>query len=311
MKREEKAKTLIVFSMLLAVLLISLASAGVFGWIKQTITGKATTVPFNLNISVGGLQIITIYNQTTAITINEAPATSEVILNFSVYSPVGAQEINTSSAQINISFTGEDLRLNDTCKLADYSGDYANFTCNVTMWWWDINDTWTITAYIEDNSSNPYVNDSQVQDVGEQQSVQGSPAILNWPGISPGAWNSTASNDPLLLNNTGNIPSINISVNATHLRGEQDPTQGLWAGNFSVSWDNGGSPPAECGSTRMQYNTFMQLATANLTKGNYTINNGNTGQEELYFCLVILENNLTTQAYSSANESAWIVDTLS
>ena len=296
-------------SLILGILFMSLASAGVLGWIKETVTGKATTVPFDLNITVGGLQINMVYNQTTAVTINEGPAQSEVIINFSVYSPVGAQEINTSSAQLNLSLAGEDTRTNNSCKVTDYSGEYANFTCNVTMWWWDINDTWAITAYIEDNASNEYINNSETQDLGEQQAVQGGPSIILWAGgVSPGAWNSTATNDPLLINNTGNFPSENISINATHLRGEEDNTQGLWAGNFSIGWDQGGSPPAECGSSRMEYSLFRQVETANLTKGNYTKNDKIEGQEELYFCLVILESNLSAQAYSSADEGPWEVD---
>ena len=313
MKKEGKIKSLIAVSILIGILLITLASAGIISWIKETITGEATNVPFDLNITVGGLQIITVYNQTSAVTINEAPASSQVIINFSVYSPVGADKINTSSAQVNLSFTNEDLRENNSCKVTDYGGDYANFTCTVIMWWWDVNDTWTITASIEDNSSNRFINGSQVQAVGEQQAVQGGPAIISWGGgISPGSSNSTATNDPLLLNNSGNIPSTNITVNATHLRGEEDPTQLLWAGNFSLGWDTGATDP-ECGASSMQYMTYVQVDTANLTKGNFTINDGSTGQEEIYFCLVTLANNLSTQAYSSANETEgpWTADTLS
>jgi len=306
MKREGKIKSLVLVSGLMGILLLSLVSAGWFGWIKETITGKATTVPFHLNITVGGPQIITVYNQTAAVTINEAPLSSEAIINFTVYIPVGVENLNLSTAKVNLSFTNEDTRTNASCKTLVAVGDYANFTCNVTMWWWDVNDTWSITAYIKDNASNGVVNTTQVQRVGEQKSVQGGPPILTWPGVSPGAWNSTSNNHPLLINNSGNFPCANITINATTLRGEAINTEVIWASNFSVHWNTGGSPPAECNNTaRMRTSLFTQVMVANLTKGNFTINNGNTGQERLYFCLMYLDSNLSTQAYSTAQEGTW------
>ncbi len=311
MKREGKIKSLILILGVMGILLLSLVSASWFDWVKKTITGKATTVPFDLNITVGGPEIITVYNQTDAVTINEGPDYSEAIINFTVYIPVGVENLNLSTAKVNLSFTNEDTRTNASCKVTDYEGDYANFTCNVTMWWWDANDTWTINAYIKDNASNAAINTTQIQDVGEQQSVLGGPSLLTWSGVSPGAWNSTSTNDPLLLNNSGNFPSANITLNATHLRGETDNTELIYAGNFSVHWNTGGSPPTECNNTaRMMAGEFIQVMVANLTKGNYTKNNGNEGQEKLYFCLLYLHSNLSTQAYSTVDEGQWEADML-
>jgi len=56
MKREGKAKRIMLISGIMGILLLSLASAGMFDWIKKTLTGKATNVPFNLNITVGAPQ---------------------------------------------------------------------------------------------------------------------------------------------------------------------------------------------------------------------------------------------------------------
>jgi hypothetical protein len=110
----------------------------------------------------------------------------------------------------------------------------------------------------------------------------------------------------LILNNTGNVPinTGNIQINSTNLRGESDSSLALWAKNFSVSWDNGGTPPAECSGTAMNNKTLVGVATANVTEGNFTINDG-TAQEQLYFCLKIAGSELTTQSYSTANESTW------
>ena len=313
MKKEDKIKTVLMISGIMGILLLSLASAGVLGWIKETLTGKATDVPFNLNITVGGPQIISVYNQTpVGVTINEGPLASYVIINFSVFIPVGVENLNLSTALVNLSYSGEDTRTNESCKTTDYGGNYANFTCNITMWWWDVNGTWSITAHIRDNASNGVVNTTQVQGVGLQQAVIGGPALLTWSGVSPGSWNATSNNDPLLMNNTGNFPSTNISINATHLRGETVTTEVIYSQNFSVHWNNGGSPPAECNNTaRMGNEAWARVEVANLTKGNYSQNDGSTGQERLYFCLIYVASNLSTQSYSTATDGAWAANILS
>lgn len=302
-----KIKFFLVIFFLAGIMLLSLSSAGMFDWIKKTVTGKATQIPFDVNITVGGPQIIRVFNMSeTPVTINEGPMPSFAIINFSVYMPIGVENLNLSTALVNLSYTNEDTRTNSTCKNIAYSGTSANFTCNVRMWWWDVNGTWTITAFIRDNASNGVINNTATQFVGLQRAITGAPSIITWPGISPGSHNSSSNNHPIRLNNTGNYPIMNLSINATNLRGEISNTELIWAANFSAHWATGGSPSAECNNTaRMRHGLFSQVAVANISKGNYTINNGATGQEQIYFCLLYLASNLTTQAYSTATEGSW------
>ncbi len=310
MKREGKIKSLVVISILIGIFLISLSSAGVIDWIKATVTGKATSQQFEINITVGAPGIYAVYNESIAVDI-QANTFTPVIINFSVYTPLGAVNVNHSTATVNLSFAGQDTRENASCYPYEISGDYVNYTCNITMWWWDINDTWTITAYVLDNASSPGINNTATQWLGQTSDMVGGPTPLTWSAISPGTGNQTSNNDPYIINNTGNIaiPSAILKINATHLRGETESTEGLWAGNFSVNWTTGGTPPAECGGTGMVYSEFTAVTGANLSAGNYTINDAATGQESLYFCIVETQGNLSTQAYSTADEGMWTVDT--
>jgi hypothetical protein len=308
-KSVKKEKYLILFSIIILLLIVSGVSAGWFEELKSKITGKATQNVV-LNISVGGPQITFVYNNSmTSLPSgpNEAPAITSVIINFTAYSTAGAGNLNHSTALVNFTKSGEVTRQNTSCTMYQSSGNNANYTCNVTMWWWDGSGTWDITAYIKDNQSNSVTNTSANFYVGERTAFVMAPSALNWPGIAPGATNQTSSNDPLVLNNTGNdiIDAANIKINSSNLRGETTSTQALWAGNFSVSWNNGSTPPVECGGTNMSRSIYQGISTANLTKGNYTVNNGNTGQEELYFCLMSAGSELSTQAYSTANETEW------
>ena len=312
-KREgqEKRVVMILFCVLISIFLLSSVSASLIDWIRETLTGKATTATLNLNITVGVPQIIHVWNYSSTNFITEYPGSSSLIINFTIYNPSGFGNLNDSTARINLTRTGEDTRQNNSCiRTESWGTDYANYSCNITMFWYDGNGTWNIGAYIEDNNSNGVSNISEIQKVGPNPALTSSPAILTWSGLASGSKNQTSNNDPVTMNNTGNVVMGNITINSTDLRGETNPELGLWADNFTVSYANGGTPPAECSGTAMSdtvEETFTKVATANLTKGNFTINNGNTGQEQLYFCLREIGAELTTQAYSTKNESAWVV----
>lgn len=313
-KGEKRVVYLAAFFLLITILFLSLTSAGWLDWMKE-ITGKALST-FNLTVTVGVPQITTVYALPSLVLSEGLP--KSFIFNFSVYSPGGAGNLNITSAQLNLTRSGEDTRQNLSCKLLDSGGDYANFTCNVTFWWWDGNGTWNIGARVQDNQSNVAYNTTQTQAISATTPAgpgMFAPTVLTWPGIAPGATNKTSNNHPLLINNTGNVPLVNISINSTNLRGETDNTKALWAKNYSVSYFTGGATCSgaaclECGGTgavTMSNYTFVRVTTANLTKGNYSINDGNTGQEQLYFCLRIAgaASEISSQSYSTLNESAW------
>ena len=316
---EEKIVLTILFLVFAILLLTSTISAGMFDWIKKTITGR-DTASVSINISVGGPTIIAVYNST--ITNAESGPTentiTSIIVNFTANSPSGFGNLNHSTAMANITGEAAVTRTNSSCYRYQGSGTNANYTCNITMWWWDGSGTWNITAFIQDNQTNGVQNTSTNFYVGERTAFVMGPGALTWGTISPGAINQTSSNDPLLLNNTGNdqITATELSINASNLRGETNSSEALWAGNFSVDWDTGntcsGASCIECDGLQMNRSVFQNMTVANLTKGNYTVNDGDTGQERLYFCLKWTDSTLSTQAYSTANETEWnwIVQTI-
>jgi hypothetical protein len=178
------------------------------------------------------------------------------------------------------------------------------------MWWWDAAGTWNINAYIQDNEVNAGINSSTTFTMGASTTFTMSPPTLNWTSLAPGSTNQTPTNDPLILNNTGNtiIAPTNIQLNASNLRGETTSTEALWASNFSIDWRTGGTCTGadcvECAGTTMERNVFTGIPTANLTKGNFTSNDG-TAQEELYVCLRLVGIELSNQAYSTGNQTEW------
>ncbi|MFH1585225.1 MAG: LamG-like jellyroll fold domain-containing protein [archaeon] len=239
---------------------------------------------------------------------NEAPSSTSVIINFTAYDLNGASDLNSSTAQINFTMAGEEIRQNLSCYQYESSGNYANYTCNVTMWWWDRTGTWSITSYIEDNSQNSALNDSTDFYVGLRTSFTLSPGTLTWPGIAPGQFNITSTNDPLVLNNTGNddIATNEIGINGTNLLGETDNNYGLWAGNFSVAPFTGGVTECNSSATTMSASVFTNVTGSILAAGNYTKDDG-TAQEQLYFCIRTIGSELISQAYSTSSQGAWTI----
>jgi hypothetical protein len=311
MKRESVSKegVLILCSVIAILLFSSFVSAGFFEWFNK-LTGRATSGTVDINISVGVPQIIRVDNTTIDLSNgpNEYPLYTSIIINFSVYSPSSVSMLNYTSARINVT-DRTTARYNISCINWYAAGDYANFTCNVTLFHWDASGQWNITVSIKDNNSNMVQNMTTTFYVGTRTAVKMAPAILTWAGIASGAVNQTSNNDPILMNNTGNdvIDIGGVTVNATDLRGERNDTLALWGGNFTVSTVTG-NPTLECNETTMgPESVYTAVARANLSIGNFTANNGDVGQEQLYVCLKLAGTELTTQPYSTVNESSWTI----
>jgi len=280
--------------------------------------GKITAFvarPVGLNITIGVPTIVEVWNGTaSSVTISQGPLSTTRLINFTVYNSVGTSILNDTSAWLNITFPGETR--NVTCTRFGNANNYANYTCNLTMFWYDASGNWNITAYIMDNNTNAAANSSTTLTLGSTTSFEIAPTNLTWSGMGPGAVNQTSNNDPFNLTNTGNQPvgtttgTSNISINATDLKGETNNAYSLFANNFSVGLTTGGSPPAECSDSvksNFSKNIFANVSGAFLPKGNYTVGDTTTGRDQLYFCLKIAGSDLTSQAYSTVNMSAWTV----
>jgi len=249
----------------------------------------------------------------TTTTLSQGPLYTSVIINFTAYDMDG--DLNYSTAKVNLSLSDEITRENSSCSMYESSATRANFTCNITMWWFDGAGNWKITASIGDDTGLYVQNGSSTLYVGATTSFEISPTNLTWNAFMAGSVNQTASNNPVVLNNTGNQPigtttgTSNISINATDLHGETDNTKTLVANNFSVGLTTGGSPPVEC-NDKVEYNfstnIFVNVSGAFLPKGNYTKGDG-TGQEQLYFCLKIAGRETISQSYSTLQDGAWII----
>ncbi len=309
------------YTVILVIVLIFMSayvvSAGIGDWWKG-ITGRATSQQANASIILTGSNpvSVTIHNYTlvgAAVTPVE-----DSYINVSVIVTVedldGVADINDSSVSLNVSRAGETEKINQTCAYAGAETSTArNFTCAFVMWYFDAAGIWTLSGRASDYGTLTYVENVTTFNYLSLAAMQMSPHSLTWPGVSPGQTNITSNNDPLLLNNTGNYPSDNVTVTGINLVGETTPSYYIDAQNFTVDIATGGAGCSgaacvECGVSAatggviMQNNTEREIFLANLTRGNHSINNGQTGQEQLWFCMYLIPSNIISQTYTTPNE---------
>ena len=324
MQNTKKGVFIVVLSVFLILLISAPAYAGLFDWFEDfraRVTGEATRVTeINITVGAGGgvaPNITNIFNGSViGGALNEGAANTNFTVNFTVVDADGFTNLVDASASINFSKSGEDPRYSITCARYEGSGEEANYTCEVQMWWFDGSGAWVISANISDNNGNAGINNTDTFSVSETTGFVQAPGNLTFGTLTLGSENNTAS-ELLLLNNTGNkdIAQSDISINATSLVGEANSAFSLYSGNFSVGNTTGSN--AECSystgsnfATRMNFTSggdFVNITTGVMNAGNFTINNGIEGQEQLYFCNLLVGSEVDQQSYSTTTNGAWTV----
>lgn len=306
----KKDISIIVFVLVLVGLIIPLISAGFFDFLKKSPTGKATDSPLDINISVtSDAPVIYHVRYPSSLSLTLGPNPTYFHINFSVSDADGGNNLQNTSAAINISLAGEATRYNSSCAVVNMGGNYANYSCFLTAWWFDADGAWEIGVNISDLNNNVGINTTMTLTVNTLDGFEMSPSSLVFSTLTPGTYNQTPSNH-IFMNNTGNqaFSSGEVDVNATDLRGETTSGQALWAGNFSASPYTGGK--IECNitesATQLVNMTYTGISEVVLNDGNYTINDG-TGQERMYFCLREVGAELSEQYYSTDNLGAWTI----
>ncbi|MBS3076911.1 hypothetical protein J4233_01430 [Candidatus Pacearchaeota archaeon] len=305
-------KTGVVIVGILILMSAYLVSAGIGDWFKG-ITGRATTGEANATITLSGTNSVSviIWNYTiTGISAVE-DTTARILFNISVTDADGAADINDSSVDINVTRASEATKVNDSCA---YNGGQTattrNYSCAFDMWYFEEAGTWTITAIANDNGNMTYIQNTSTFYYGSTQAMKISPGSLTWAGVSPGQKNQTSNNDPMLFNNTGNYMVSNLTVIGIDLIGA-DTSYSIGVNNLTVdiatSGACSGSACVECvvdavSGVTMQNNTELRIVNANVTRGNHSVNDGSTGQEQLYFCMPLVPSNILSQAYTTPDE---------
>jgi hypothetical protein len=270
------------------------------------ITGKATK-PTNVSITVSQIRINFVSPIVSPQNVTETSSTT-VTFYFNASIPGGvASNVNKTSAVGNFSLAGETTRANTSCVNISEGADWVNFSCSIQVWYWDGAGNWTVTAFIKDNSNNAAANTTTNMTLSQSTCFVTSPNELNWATVIPGAVNQQSSNDPSLLNNTCNddIDTGKVDVKALDLVGGTNAAYSIFAQDFNSSVTSG----SECTGVGLQNNTFIAITESILPSGNNSRSYGNetSGQEQLYYCIPLVNASLISQTYSTAILGSWTI----
>ncbi|MBI3623061.1 hypothetical protein HY212_03200 [Candidatus Pacearchaeota archaeon] len=247
--------------------------------------------------TIGAVNAISAQNPTES-------STKAITFNFTATDANGGSTINISTAAAYFQFSGETTRQNTSCINTSVPvGNDINFTCTISMQYFDKPAAWTINATIKDNSGSYAENSSTTFTYNTLTSMVMSPTSLGWDQIVTWQTNVGSNNDPILINNTGNDEVLDTNVTAYNLRGETTTTEFIYAANFSIQNISQG-----CSGTTMANATSKNITSALLQRGNNSLNYGNftSGQQNLYFCLTGLPSSLSQQSYSSSKKKKGI-----
>jgi len=320
--QNSKKVVLIVSVIFLLLIISSFASANIIDWLKKVMTGKATSIPFNVSVSLAGMNSVKliVFNQTlTGAAMDPIENLSKNILfNVTIIDADGVNDINTSSIVAMIyttNVTGEAVRQNTTaCKdIGNNNATSENFTCGVDMFYYDANVSWTINMTANDYGNKTYINDNTKNiTYNSLGSFILYPSLIAFPSVAPGDVNKTSLQNST-LNNSGNdyiIPG-NIKINAIDLQGMLYNTVFLNASNFTASWNGtGGANSGVCNNLtggvapRLVNVTDIGISGANLTKGNQSIPGEGVAHETIYYCIPMIPA-LISQTYATNNTGAW------
>ncbi len=309
-------KKSVLIIVLAVLLLMPLASAGFFDWITGKVSQSADT-----NITV---QVITNNDPTLDDVIISTGTTEpnpygslsgqlQVRINFSASDVDGVEDINNTGSIVNMTYDLETYRFNESCSNVsnDVTNNQMNFTCLVTLYYYDISGDWVINVSVFDNSYANVTNHTEIFHLNPLSSVSLTPAEIQWLTMAAGSPNEEAG--PTILNNTGNTNFTSITLNATHLV-KEGSTEIIAIGNFSVNATSGATDRA-CTDMEILNDELTTIPTdvdglnATLIRGRLENNNGD-GQEEIYYCLDV-PSGIASGTYSTKEEGltrAWEIE---
>lgn len=273
-----------------SILLIGLTSAGLIDSIKGTLTGKATSQPTNVTITVTGTSQADIISISQPLNINPTEnAVTYVSFSAIMCDNDGVSDLNDTSVQANFTRIGEIVRLNSTCTQsgADLNTTCANYSCQIDMWYFDGAGEWNITVTGNDlgNLTPALYNDQNTSNFTYTQlkaMILPSDAVLIWNSVVPGNLNQTADNDPTLINNTGNYDG-ELTLSGLDLYGETITSELFDVTNFTTGINSTGANP-ECLGTGLVNGSAQTIGGSTANKGNLSAGAG-AGQENLYYCI--------------------------
>ena len=231
-------------------------------------------------------------NAPASITLNGG-TTKVVIVNFTATDTNGVGDLNDSTAQVTLSKAGETDRSSTVaCSILSSSGTDTEYSCSITMQFYDGAGSWNVNASVEDNTGVLVYNDSQSSTVNALDYITQDVTSVSWSSVSVGT-NDAESTAPIVLTNGGNQDYSNVSIKGYGATGTTY-SDTIAANLFSVDDQTGQTT----GQTYMSSGVYVQATQ--LTGLN---THGAAVTENIYFYLDVP--NVAPDTYNS--DTTWSI----
>jgi len=198
----------------------------------------------------------------------------------------GREFLDATSATANFTKQSEVPRYTTTCTRQNNLSAYAsNFSCDITMYYYDAAGNWGINVTINTTSDAKAYNDTTTFPIISSMDLNLSATSVAWPTLSPAQTNQQATGSPpLTITNIYNSNITNISINAIDLVGQSGTNLGVVFsinGNFTAKNDT---------ATVCTTGTGLINNTAvNMTLLMYRNTRG-TQSQPMYYCIPTVPN---------------------
>jgi len=211
--------------------LVAIAAIG-----YSSLTFAATTASFNANLTISSATPTIDWVQ-TGLTINPLEhSTRTLYVLFNVSDDNGFADINYSRARLVVNYTTESQRASTvgTCiAQANYSL-HMQINCSVNMYYYDKDASWTINVSVYDGAGQLATNNTYTFDYGFLKAATTLTTGVTFGSVTLGQ-TAAASNNPLIVNNTGNRDFTQINLTAYDFVGLSNPAESIGASNFTVN----------------------------------------------------------------------------
>ncbi|MBT7440512.1 hypothetical protein HN789_04685 [archaeon] len=170
--------------------------------------------------------------------------------------------------------------------------------CTVNLQYYDIDGAWTINASILDLSAGSDENLSETFSYGSLQAMTANVGGLTFGDVSLGQ-QTGSSNDPFIINNTGNQNFTVVNITAYDLVGEDNADQYIGASSFTINATNDALGQA------LVNETPVIIKNANLSRDF----NGIDTNASLYVWVDVPSSGLSNQNYTSG--TSWLLEVFS
>ena len=256
------------------------------------LTSGAATDNFSANVTVGN-NAPTIDFVVNGSDSPNGATTKTIYINFTVTDENGVLDLVTVSSFVNITRAGEATRTSTDCWSTSNVSNTQNITCQLDILYYDEPGAWDICAYVTDGTDAD--SDCTTADftMGNTDDVDIIETALSFSG-NAGDTNIGATENPLVVNNTGNRVYSGIDLTAYNLTGGVD-TIGATAFTVNVT-DGSGEGQA------LAHSSPVTITSASIAKAEAA----GSASEDLYFYLDI-PTGIAATDYNTGG-TPWMID---